>query len=168
MSNGYNEIMNKITAILLVLIVASCHEDNKLGLTSTDNSVLAKRNNVDWAGTTEIHLNHVTDTLTFMGIASRPNDEVIVMKIKFNGIGSYSLIKDQGYYYSTVGGDVLTSEYKLAPNIAGQLIISKYDPIEKLIEGNFKMSLKKQRSNPPNNVDIYNFTQGLFKGKIDN
>lgn len=158
--------MNKITAILFTLIVTSCHEGGSLTL--TDNSVFAKRNNHDWIGTTEIQLDRVTDTLTFLGIANQPNDEVVVMKIKFNGTGSYLLIKDQGFYYSTVGGDVLVSEYKLTPNAVGHFIISKYDSTEKLIEGSFEMSLKKERSNPENNIDTYNFTHGTFKGRIYN
>jgi len=156
--------MNKIAAILLVLIITSCHQDDRVGI----NSVFAKRNNLDWIGTTEISLDRVTDTLTFFGIANRPNDEVIVMKIKFNGTGSYSLTKDQGLYYSTVGGDVWTSEYRLAPNTVGEIVISKYEPTEKLIEGSFEISLKKERSNPENNIDFYNFTQGTFKGQIYN
>jgi hypothetical protein len=161
------KVMKTIVAFLLVSLIISCHQsDNTSQL--LDNHVSAKRNNVNWIGSTEIRLDSVTDTLTFLGIANRPNDEVIVIKIKFTGAGSYSLTKSQGYYYSTVGGDVLTSEYGLAQNTGSQMIISKYDQSRRSIEGSFEMSLKKKRSNPENNIDTYNFTQGSFKGKISN
>ena len=154
--------MKWIASFLIVSIMISCHEDE-----SPDNYVSAKRNNLDWVGSSEMALDRVTDTLTFLGIANRPNDEVIVMKIKFDGTGSYSLTKNQGYYYSTVGGDVLSSEYQLGPSSVGDFVISKYNQLSGYIEGRFDMSLKKERANPENNIDIYNFTQGSFKGKVN-
>ena len=90
------------------------------------------------------------------------------MKIKFQGIGKYTLIKNQAYYYTTVGGDVLTSKYKLAPNSIGQLIVSKYDKDKKSIEGTFDLMLKKDWSYSENNIDTLNLTDGNFKGKIEN
>lgn len=161
--------MNKLAAVLLLVMVVSCsYKDVSPQLVSVENSFSVKRNNLDWTGTTEIHLDNVTDTLTFFGIANRPNDHVIVMKIKFTGTGSYSLSNNQGRYYSTVGGDVLTSEYKFVPNTMGQFVVTKYLQAEKIIEGSFEMSLKKIWSNPENNIDTYNFTQGTFKGKFYN
>jgi hypothetical protein len=163
-----NGIMKNIAVFLSLLIIISCHNTEDVGLMNSDNYVSAKRNAIDWTGYSEIRVDNVTDTLTFLGIVNRPNDEVIVMRIKFDGTGSYALTHNQGYYYSTIGGDVLTSEYKLDPNGIGQFVISRYDPTEKSIEGSFEISLKKERSNPDNNIDIYNFTEGTFRGRIDN
>lgn len=154
--------MKGIVAFFLISIMISCHEGEL-----THNYVSAKRNSLGWIGYPEIRIDNATDTLTFLGIANRPNDEVIVIKIKFEGIGSYTLTKDQGYYYTTVGGDVLTSEYRLSPNTVGQIVISKYEETTRSIEGSFEMSLKKERSNPANNIDIFNFTDGSFRGKIN-
>lgn len=156
--------MKRIAATFLIFIFTSCHEDENTGRV---NSVVAKRNNVDWIGTAEIYLDDVTDTLTFRGTANRPNDEVLVMKIKFNGVGSYSLKNRQAYYYSTIGGDVLSSEYELGTNV-GEMVITKYEPEGKLLEGTFEMSLTKVRSNPANAIDTYDFSDGVFTGEIFN
>ena len=127
-----------------------------------------QKNNVKWSGVPEIRINAETDSLTFFGTANASNDEVIVMKIKFQGLGQYTLTKNQAYYYSTVGGDVLMSKYKLAPNSIGQLVISKYDKDKKSIEGTFDFMLKKDWSYLENTIDTLNLIDGNFKGKIAN
>ena len=157
--------MKNIALILLIIAMASCQED-KAGL--TDNSFSVSRNFFPWLGAAEIHVDNTNDTLTFLGVGASANDDVILLKIKFNGPGTYALAKNQAHYYSTVGGDVLTSNYELAPNDVGEFVISKYDPAGKLLEGSFKVSLKKTWSYGGNGADILNFTDGHFKGKIEN
>lgn len=154
----------KIAAVLIAIAFLSCSYKDTA---PPENSFMAKRNDLHWSGTTEIAFYHA-DTLQVLCIANQPNDEVLLMKIKFNGTGSYTLTNNQAYYYSTIGGDVTSSEYKLAPNTTGQLIISKYNSAEKIIDGTFEVTLKKVRSNPENNIDTYNFTAGTFRGKILN
>ena len=90
------------------------------------------------------------------------------MKIKFQGLGQYPLRKNQASYYSTIGGDVLASDYRLAPNSIGQLIISEFDIENKLVEGNFRLRLNKKWSYSEDNVDVLNLSDGKFKGKIKN
>jgi hypothetical protein len=155
------KIMKGSIAFLILSLMISCREEELTG-----NYVFAKRNDLAWIGYSEIHIDHATDSLILWGISNQPNTEVIVIKIKFEGTGSYALTNRQGYYYSTIGGDVVTSEYKLPPNATGQVVISKYEQTRGFIEGSFEMSLKKERSNPDSGIDIYKFTKGIFKGEI--
>lgn len=160
--------MRNILLALLAAGLLSCQDDNQAKPQLADNMFSAQRNGKNWGGITEIRVDENTDSLTFLGIGNQPNDEVVVMKIKFQGLGHYTLIKNQALYYSTVGGDVITSEYKLAPNAIGQLTISKYDVEEELIEGNFKLLLNKKWSYLEDNVDVLNLSDGCFRGKIAN
>lgn len=146
----------------------SCQKENTPEPRLSDYRFTTEWNNsgVEWRGIPEIRLDNVTDTLTILGIANRPNDEVIGMKIKFQGVGTYTLTRNQAYYYSTVGGDVLTSEYKLVPDATSQLIITAYDAEKKLVEGTFNLSLQKKWSSNVNFAEELQLTNGKFKGKV--
>lgn len=159
--------MKKAALIILAVALIACQEDNTAAL--PDNSFSVNRNYFAWEGIAEIHLDDSTDTLTFLGVGSRPNEEIIVMKTKFYGPGTYPLTKNQGYYYTLIGGDVLTSEYTLAPNIAGQLVVSNYDSTKKILEGTFNVFLQKKSSSSQSNPEeLLIFTNGKFRGKVGN
>ena len=126
-----------------------------------------KKNGLAWAGVPEMHLNKATSTLTLLGIANRPADEeVLILKLKFDGPGTYSLTKQQAYYYTTAKGHVLTSAYELASCAAGVLEISGYDPAEKLLEGNFRLVLTKEQSSPETDAEAVTFTERRFRGRV--
>ena len=126
-----------------------------------------KKNGLAWAGVPEMHLNKATSTLTLLGIANRPADEeVLILKLKFDGPGTYSLTKQQAYYYTTAKGHVLTSAYELASCAAGVLEISGYDPAEMLLEGSFRMVLTKEQGGPETNAEALSFTEGRFRGRV--
>ena len=132
-----------------------------------DEFVSVKKNGLAWAGVPEMHLNKATSTLTLLGIANRPADEeVLILKLKFDGPGTYSLTKQQAYYYTTAKGHVLTSAYELASCAAGVLEISGYDPAEKLLEGNFRLVLTKEQSSPETDAEVVTFTEGRFRGRV--
>jgi len=130
-----------------------------------DYDVAAKKNNAVWKGTASMQLDKLTDTLIIWNRSNPPAEEVLGMKIKFEGAGTYILKNNQSWYYSTVGGDVIVSEYKLAENQNGKLIITSYDSTRNAIEGSFDILLKKKMSNPENNIDSLHFTDGKFRGK---
>jgi hypothetical protein len=130
------------------------------------NSISARKNGMNWSGTTEIGFSYQmsSDTLFIFGLAT---EEVLLMKIRFNGAGTYPLLKNQGIYYTTIGGDVLTSEYKTdGISNTSALEITDYHEDEKTIEGRFDLTLKKIRSNPENAIDTITFVLGKFRGEI--
>jgi hypothetical protein len=154
-----------IGALLLMALLTACDDDkNTPGL---NDFVAMEKNDQKWLGVTEIDLNKQNDTLVFLGIGNRPNDEVIVLKVKFAGAGTYALQHGQAQYYTTIGGDVLSSEYKLDPNTIGTLQIVAYDSVKKTLEGKFWLELKKHRSNPETNIERMKINNGLFRGKLN-
>lgn len=151
--------------VLLIVVINTACDDDKSGLTP-DDFVATEKNNVRWVGVTEMQLDKATDTLTFFGVGNRPEMEVLVMKIKFAGVGKYTLQYNQGQYYTLLGGDVLTSEYKLGLEEIGSFEIVKYDSVGNMLEGQFQMQLQKHRANPETQVHTLRFTNGIFRGKL--
>lgn len=160
--------MKKLAILIITLGFFSCKNDKEKESVDPENySFSAEKNNEKWAGTTSIQLKSAdSDTVSFFFTANHPNDEVLVINVKFNGTGVYPLNKNQAFYYSTVGGDVIVSRYAMGAEESGNLTITKYDTTQKLIEGTFDLSLKKQSANPENNVDILKFTNSTFKWKL--
>ncbi|GAB3821720.1 hypothetical protein [Pontibacter rugosus] len=159
--------MKRVTAALasiLTLGAFSCDDETVVCPEMPESYIMADKNTASWLGQPELRLDN--DTLWILGVANKPNDEVLVMKIKYNGTGTYALHPKQGYYYTTVGGDVLTSEYKLAKNTVGTLKIIADGKTEGVIEGSFDLALRKVRSNPESSIESINFTDGRFRGQI--
>lgn len=152
-----------LVALILAIVAFSCDDDNG---TTPDDFMFAEKNSVAWEGRTEMvfdqHNN--SDTLYIFGTGT---EETLVMRIKFEGIGNYALERSQGTYYTTLGGDVLTSEYQTeGGDYIGGVKITRYDRDERIVEGNFGVVLKQKRSNPENGIPSVVFTMGRFKGKI--
>lgn len=154
-------IMKRSILVLSLLVLISCENNEQ---DEPSNYVSALKNNLEWSATPEIQF--AGDTLIIFGITSKPNDEGIVMKIKFEGTGEYVLTNDQAYYFLTIGGDVSVGEYKTAPGTTGKIKISKYDEVTRTIEGTFEVQLKQEWSNPKNEIDFLDFKNGFFRGKI--
>lgn len=146
------------SAVILILLV-SCDDDDEI----QGDFVAAKLNGASWRGTPEINHNPANDTLTFLGVGK---EQVVVFKIRFDGTGEYNLTQRQAGYYTTVGGDVITSEYVLAGDKPSKVIITQYDSEENTLEGNFNISLVKEWSNPEGAAETLVFTDGKFRGVV--
>lgn len=152
----------KIIAYLLAIValgIVSCDDEEQ----TEPSFVSANLNEEPWSGLPEISIDAAHDTLTFLGIG---NEQVIVFKIKFIGVDVYNLSEHQALYYTTVGGDAITSQYLLNTHTPSQVIITAYDDEQNTLEGSFTISLSQKWSNPESPTDILRFTNGLFKGAI--
>jgi hypothetical protein len=126
-----------------------------------DTFVKAKLDNQSWSGSPELSLNDITDTLIFHGVAQ---EEVIFFKIKLNGTGTYQLSKDQAIYYTTLGGDVLTTSYSLDPETPSYVKITTFNEIHKQVIGEFDISLVQNY--PTDQSHKLAFSEGEFSGVI--
>ena len=157
--------MKKLAILFLALGIYACQNDNE-SLNPENYLFSAEKNDEKWSGTTEIQLQAPdSDTLTLLFKANNSN-EVLWVKIKFDDTGSYPLKGGQAGFYSTAGGDGITSRYGMSAGDLGQLVVTKYNPAQKLIEGTFDVSLTKQYANPENNIDFLKFSSGCFKWKL--
>lgn len=152
-----------IFVIICLIGIFSCNNDDDN--TIQQNFISSIINQQNWDGTPEISFSSIDDTLRLLG---HGNEQVINFKMKFNGVGNYILKGNQATYYTTIGGDVITSFYKLESNSTASLNITRYDANQNILEGNFELLLKKEWSNPENNIDSLIFENGKFKGQISN
>jgi hypothetical protein len=158
--------MKKVNLILIFLLfislgIISCHKEDKQ---NESNFISSNINEVKWNGIPKIHTNEDNDTLILIGSG---NEQVIVFKIKFKGKGNYTLKNSQANYYTTFGGDVMTSLYTLDASSSSQITITEYNSEQNILKGNFELSLLKEWSNPENNVNKLIFKNGGFKVTID-
>lgn len=153
--------MKNLILVLLILGIFAC--DDKNGVEPKE-TFLVEANGSRWAGTTEIQTDASSDSLTILGIIAQP-EGVIWMRIKFQGPGQYSLKNNCGYY-STIGRDVRTSEYRLGQGATASFTITQYDETEKSIEGTFEMTFDKIYSNPDTAVEVLNLANGSLKGEM--
>ncbi len=148
--------------LLLTFGIFSCSDDDNL---DEPDFISATINEEKWNGDPQITLNQENDTLTILGSGS---EQVIVFKIKFDGEGVYSLSDAQASYYTTIGGDVITSFYALDPSSSSQITVAEYKSEQNMVKGSFELSLLQEWSNPENNINLLSFTNGQFKGTITN
>lgn len=152
--------------LLGIAITSGCQEDSIIE--PSINGFAAKKNAQKINGRVDIYSIANNDTLSILFDANMPNDEVLVVKVPFNGVGKYAVKSNQSYYYTTVGGDAFMSEYNQAASDAGVLEVLKYDKTTKTVTGRFSISLNKKWSYLKTNVNVLNFTEGFFQGKINN
>ena len=158
--------MKKVNLILILLLfislgIISCHKEDKQ---NESNFISSNINEVKWNGSPKIHTNEDNDTLILIGTG---NEQVIVFKFKFKGEGNYTLKNSQANYYTTFGGDVMTSLYTLDASSSSQITITEYNSEQNILKGNFELSLLQEWSNPENNVNKLIFKNGGFKVTID-
>jgi hypothetical protein len=144
---------------MLLLLTISCKEEKEPQFET--GMVTATLKSQSWEGYPEIHLDS-DDSLTVLGIG---NEEVITFKIKFTGKGTYLLPEKSATYYTTIGKDVMTSNYKSSQNSSSTVTITAYDEAKKRIEGSFEISLVQ--TYPIDEDETLTFSNGLFKGFIN-
>jgi hypothetical protein len=80
-----------------------------------------------------------TDTLYLFGV--RPSntgqypEEIIRLRVPFNGPGAYELAGDAVEFTVLVGGDVVSAQYAGQSPTAGTLTVDSYDPAAGVITG---------------------------------
>ncbi|MEQ9301469.1 MAG: DUF6252 family protein [Cyclobacteriaceae bacterium] len=146
--------------IVAALGFIACNNDDQI-----ERSFLsAQLNESSWSGRSEINRDATNnDTLAILGIG---NEEVLVLKVKIDQVGVYVLTGEQAIYYTTVGGDAMTSRYIVDPAHSSQVTITTYDRDRNVVEGVFEVSLIQEWSNPENDLDQLRFTNGQFAGVV--
>lgn len=125
--------------------------------------LMTNKNGEQWTVHATSSFSSEGDTLYIHG---HGHEESLGFKFFFTGTGTYELepkgndsyFRDNAYYYTTVGGDVIMSYYGLAEK--GTFKIVEYIESEKVIKGNFELSLKKYSAH--SGPDTLKFYHGTF------
>lgn len=103
------------------------------------------------------------DTLIIWGLG---REEVLSFLIQFDGEGVYELKGNHLSYYTTIGGDVLTSRYQLEENEVEELVIEKFDSKEGWLEGSFAFTLPQASPSSTDHPEAIDFEQGKFRLRV--
>lgn len=148
--------------LLGVLLIGACQEAEE-GPSDGEEFFKASLENEEWIGSPQINIEVSNDTLTVLGVGI---EEYVYFRIKLAGEGVYELKGGQAAYYTTIGQDVITSRYGINAEEESSVTITKYKQDQQIIEGRFNIYLEKEWSNPSNEKEKLNFTNGQFKGEI--
>ena len=151
---------------IIFLTLLGCERKDDGDELLLQNTFTSKKNNQDWKGITELSLT-ANDTLIFLGDGDGIDNGILLIKVKFEGKGSYTLENNQGMYYNTLGEDVLISQFVIQSGKQAKFLISEYDEDLKLLGGSFEIPLKATRFNGIISGDsLLLIADGRFNGKI--
>jgi len=153
--------MKKLLTVVccaVCVLMSSCHKDSKV--IPQDFYFRSLKNGAAWAGEGSAG-KILGDSIRITGF--KPiGEEQIYIDIKFNGTGKYILGPGQAKFFTTIGMDVLTSEYRLDVSQNNTFFINSYDTKTNIITGSCDLYFLK---NSPDN-DHMNFTSSSFRVKL--
>jgi hypothetical protein len=102
--------------------------------------IVAKWAGVVWIGSTSVNVyNYGPAGDTLFISANRTGipqlEETILVRVRFTGIGTYTLGPGAAQLEELVGGDVLVGQYATTSGATGTLVITRFDPVGKQVEG---------------------------------
>jgi hypothetical protein len=154
--------MKKFTLLALVvfsLLTAACTKRNCCVPPVIAPYIGADKNLVKWTGEATAE-KQGTDTLLIVGSKT---EERLIMRLKFNGKGTYTLQNNQAFYFTTIGGDVFTSEYIVDNTAASTLTVTDYNETSRLVSGTYSLMLKRDYPNPSTAYpETVKFANGMF------
>nr|WP_294947306.1 DUF6252 family protein [uncultured Mucilaginibacter sp.] len=154
--------MKKITLpalFVLCLFTAACSKRNCCVPPVVTPYIGADKNSVKWTGEATAE-KQGADTLLIIGSKT---EERLIMRLKFTGKGIYTFQNNQAFYFTTIGGDVFTSEYIVDNTAASTLTVTDYNETTRLVSGTYSLALKRDYPNPSVAYpESLKFTNGMF------
>ena len=145
------------------LLLFACKKENS---TKVQYNVSAQKNNAAWVAknpyTGFVNANSKDSVL----IIAHAGEETLEIKFKSKGAGTYLQPDLNAYYYTTIGFDVVISEYKLSNTPTNKLIINSYDEGNNIITGQFNLTFQKLRDDNKYSPDNIVFTNGILNAPV--
>ena len=157
--------LSLIALVLLSVLTFSCTKKMDCCVLAYQPFITAEKNNVKWdaqVGTTKI----APDSIAITGTQT---EERLIMRIKFAGKGTYTLTGNQAKFFTTVGQDVITSDYYVDNAAASTIQITEYDYNQAIITGTYSVALKKTSADRyPSYPESVKFLSGKFSTYLKN
>ena len=145
------------------LLLCACKKEKSI---KAEYTVSAQKNNTAWIAKNP-YTGFVNTTLKDSTvIIARIGEETLGIKFKSKGVGTYVQPEVNAYFYTTVGLDVLVSEYKLSNTATNNLIINNYDEAGNTMKGSFDLTFQKTRGDSKYFPDSIVFKNGLLQAQI--
>ncbi|TWR24018.1 hypothetical protein FPZ43_18595 [Mucilaginibacter pallidiroseus] len=148
---------------LIVLFAVACKKDNAekpVCCVIPDLAYIkAQKSGVAWQARPE-YFKTQTDSVTIIG---RQENELVLIRIKFTGKGSYAITPAQASLTYLIGGDGIVAEYYADDAATNTLEVTDYNAEKNNIKGNFNVTFKKSaRYTDATFAQTVKFSQGSF------
>lgn len=158
--------MRPIFLLLLTIpMFLGCDSDDDSVPPLEANTFIAQRNDNPWQGNTEIQLME-NDTLVFLAIGEGLDNGILMVKMKFQGEGSYTLAKEKVLYYDTLGGDVIVDAYTLQEHEKATFRIDSYNEANGTLTGTFSLELFPEAQGGKSIEFFMRITEGRFTATL--
>lgn len=144
-----------LTVFCCALIV-SCKKDNKTVVNDLFIGAFKQGNN--WVAKPSTGIIPSTDSLQVQGF-KQVGEENLIFKIKFTGKGTYSLKGAQATYFTTLGMDAITSNYKLDDTQTNTVTVNSFNVATGIASGTFEMNFLRTYGSGDAKIS---FTGGKF------
>ncbi|MEQ5789736.1 hypothetical protein J4E06_01655 [Muricauda sp. NFXS6] len=151
--------------LFTLLSILGCSSDDGSDIPLAENTFEAQKDDVLWEGSTELQLME-NDTLVFLAIGEGLDNGVLMIKVKFEGEGSYTLAKENGLYYDTLGGDAIVAQYTLQEPETAIFVVESYDQSSETLTGSFELELFPEAQINKSIEYMLRITEGRFKGTL--
>lgn len=148
-----------------LLSIIGCSSDDGSDIPLAENTFEAQKDDVLWEGSTELQLME-NGTLVFLAIGEGLDNGVLIIKMKFEGVGSYTLAMENGLYYDTLGGDAIVAKYTLQEPETATFVVESYDQSSKSLTGSFELELFPEAEVGKSIEYVLRITEGRFKGTL--
>lgn len=151
--------------LFTLLSILGCSSDVGSDIPLAENTFEAQKDDVLWEGSTELQLME-NNTLVFLAIGEGLDNGVLMIKVKFEGEGSYTLAKENALYYDTLGGDAIVAQYTLQEPETATFMVESYDQSSKSLTGSFELELFPEAQVGKSIEYLLKITEGRFKGAL--
>ncbi|ASU32465.1 DUF6252 family protein [Mucilaginibacter xinganensis] len=138
------------------LFVVACKKENKN--VAQDLFMGAFKNGGNWVAAPNADYFSGKDSLQIIGFKAA-GEETLQINLKFRGKGNYAVKQGQAHYYTTIGRDVVTGEYKLDTTNTNNVMVQNFDVYSNIMSGTFELNFVKTYGGGP---DKLSFSGGKF------
>tara|TARA_B100000949_G_scaffold214755_1_gene210503 strand:- start:7 stop:621 length:615 start_codon:yes stop_codon:yes gene_type:complete len=151
--------------LFILLFIIGCDSDDGSEMPLPANSFVAQKDEDLWEGITELQLTE-NDTLVFFAVGKGLDNGVLMVKVKFEGAGSYTVAKEKALYYDTLGGDVIVAQYTLQEPEKATFVVESHDRSSGSVTGTFDLQLFPEAQGGKSIEYFLQITEGRFRGVL--
>ena len=151
--------------LLPLLFILGCDSDDGSEMPLAANTFVAQKDEHLWEGSTELQLME-NDTLVFLAVGKGLDNGVLMVKVKYEGEGSYTVAKEKGLYYDTLGGDAIVAQYTLQEPEKATFVVESHNESNGAVTGTFDLELFPEAQGGKSIEYFLRITEGRFRGTI--
>jgi hypothetical protein len=151
-------------SVFCTVLAFSCKKSNENP--AANLFIVADFQGINWLAQPSTSYTPNRDTIKIQGFRAT-GEQNLVFKIRFNGMGNYTLKGGQASYYTTLGSDAITSNYKLDTTKTNTVTITGFNMYTNIATGKFQLNFVKTAGGSAFS-NTANFTNGQFWIQLPN